>query len=268
MAISDGILHVRIPHHLYALLRPGIRDQRQGGEQILFAEDETGDLVVTDVLGKFPVRDLNSETITTDPEQSGQRVEIDSDGIRLIDSADEVLANLPTDENSEPTFAGYIAARGMDIPEGTDSPAVINQVRWLDGSGTNRASIDAYEDTGTGEHILEVSNGTFDNYLLTSSGKSTFLQLARTANLALDYGSATVATNGTNTAAVTVSHSLGGTPVAAFAVGVSQLAAANNPIITVGALSSGSLNVRATYRDAGTNFSVDVGVFWVALGPR
>lgn len=72
---------------------------------------------------------------------SGARWEADVDGMRLYDSADNLLVNLPTD-GSDPSFEGFIRAFGAELPaapstwtSGDERP----EIRWL---GTLDASVD------------------------------------------------------------------------------------------------------------------------------
>lgn len=60
-------------------------------------------------------------TNTLKTADSGQRVEIDTDGIRLVDSTGVVLVDLPTDSAETPSFLGDIQATGLQLDAG-DGP--------------------------------------------------------------------------------------------------------------------------------------------------
>lgn len=115
-------LRLRVPHALYDKLALGIRED-DAGEQVTFAEDGT-DHVITDVLGRFPIQDLTSVLLTTSPDGTGQRVEIDDDGIREIEDDDTVAVSLSPGQGLDfavDTAAGASPSRGIYWKEGDGS---------------------------------------------------------------------------------------------------------------------------------------------------
>lgn len=89
---GEEVLRVRVPHSLYDKLALGIRED-EAGEMVTFAGDGT-DTVITDILGKFPIQDLSSVLLTTSPDGTGQRVEIDDEGIREIGDDETIDVSL------------------------------------------------------------------------------------------------------------------------------------------------------------------------------
>jgi len=64
---------------------------------------------------------------TTSEDGTGQRVEFDSGGIRLIDAAEEVRVELPTTSGADPTFRGRVQADGLTVREGATFYSALNE---------------------------------------------------------------------------------------------------------------------------------------------
>jgi hypothetical protein len=64
---------------------------------------------------------------TTSEDGTGQRVEFDSGGIRLIDAAEEVRVELPTTTGADPTFRGRVQADGLTVREGATFYSALNE---------------------------------------------------------------------------------------------------------------------------------------------
>lgn len=160
---AEEVGWARVPHTLYDRLAMGIRND-DNAEQITFAEDGT-DLVVTDVLGKSPVQDLSSVLVTTDPSQSGERVDIDQDGIREIEADGTTVA------------VSLTQAEGLDLLVDTGLADHISRiVRWLTASGVTVAYVGAFDDgfqDGIALHSKAsdaTRKATADLYAQTASG--------------------------------------------------------------------------------------------------
>jgi hypothetical protein len=122
----------RVPHQLVPLLPLGQRDA-DTAEQIEVGESGT-DLVVSDVLARPAVQDLGSVLITTDPSQSGERVDIDQDGIREIEADGTTVA------------VSLTQGEGLDLlADSAPGASVARILRWLLADGTRIVALSGYE---------------------------------------------------------------------------------------------------------------------------
>lgn len=64
---------------------------------------------------------------TTSADGTGQRVELDPAGLRMINAADEVRINLPTADDEDPTVRARIQADGLTVYEGATFYSTLNE---------------------------------------------------------------------------------------------------------------------------------------------
>lgn len=95
------------------LLVDGQIETKHLGAEIIMAENIAGATITGD---KFAGEILLGSKILTS--ESGQRVEIDRDGIRLYDANDAVKVNLPAAEGEIATFQGQVQADNLTVHDG------------------------------------------------------------------------------------------------------------------------------------------------------
>src|SRR5690606_15828904 len=59
--------------------------------------------------------------------EAGQRVEMDTNGLRLYNSADDLRVDLPTDPTRDPSFRGRVEAAGLTVREGAQFFSTLNE---------------------------------------------------------------------------------------------------------------------------------------------
>lgn len=104
---------------------------------------------------------------------SGQRVEIDEDGIRLLNASDETMVDIPV--VGDPFFAGELFAAGL-VLEGHTAPNPPDDrvVKWVDSADEDELVIAAWENGTARSGQLEVrSDDDADATLLANGGDNT-----------------------------------------------------------------------------------------------